>query len=381
MERAFQIKEVLLKRVKMRLINPFKTSFGTIQDKEFFVLKVTDEDGFEGYGESVAFATPWYTEETVKTTEHMLVDFLLPLLFQAPLKHPAELVDRFSVIRRNQMAKAAIEGAVWDLYARRRGKSLSHVLGGVRDTIAVGVSLGIQGSVDNLLELIGSYVNKGYKRVKVKIKPGWDVAVIEEIRRHFPDLPLMADANSAYTLRDRARLKRLDDFNLLMIEQPLAHDDMIDHATLQSQIKTPVCLDESICSFDDAYKAVQIGACQVINIKAGRVGGLEVSKRIHDYCMGAGVPVWCGGMLEAGIGRAHNIALSSLEHFVIPGDLSASSHYWEEDIISPEVVVSGGQVTVPEGVGLGFQINEAVLDRFTVQEMLIKNKKFLGKHV
>jgi o-succinylbenzoate synthase len=373
MNQEFYIKEVMLKRVKMKLKNPFKTSFGTIQDKEFFVLKTIDEDGFHGWGESVAFVSPWYTEETLQTTEHMLEDFLLPLLFQSPLTHPSELLNRFSVIRRNQMAKAAIEGAVWDLYARRQKASLSKVLGGVRDTIDVGVSLGIQKDVDDLLSLIASYVEKGYKRVKVKIKPGWDVAIIEEIRKHFPDLPLMADANSAYSLKDIDHLKKLDAFNLLMIEQPLGYDDMIDHATLQAKMKTPVCLDESICSFEDAYKAIQIRACKVINIKAGRVGGLEASKRIHDYCLEKHVPVWCGGMLEAGIGRGHNIALSSLEHFTIPGDLSASSHYWEEDIISPEVLVENGQVVVPKSEGFGFEINASVLDRHTVSEKIIKN--------
>jgi o-succinylbenzoate synthase len=372
MNQEFYIKEVMLKRVKMKLKNPFKTSFGTIQDKEFFVLKTIDEDRFHGWGESVAFVSPWYTEETVQTTEHMLEDFLLPLLFQSPVTHPSELLNRFSVIRRNQMAKAAIEGAVWDLYARRQKASLSKVLGGVRDKIDVGVSLGIQKDVDDLLSLIGSYVEKGYKRVKVKIKPGWDVAIIEEIRKHFPDLPLMADANSAYSLKDIDHLKKLDAFNLLMIEQPLGYDDMIDHATLQANIKTPVCLDESICSFEDAYKAIQIGACKVINIKAGRVGGLEASKRIHDYCLEKHVPVWCGGMLEAGIGRGHNIALSSLEHFTIPGDLSASSHYWEEDIIIPEVLVENGQVVVPKSEGFGFEINWSVLDRHTVSEKIIK---------
>lgn len=271
-------------------------------------------------------------------------------------------------IRRNQMAKAAIEGAVWDLYAKQKELTLAEALGGKKTTIDVGISIGIQPTVEDLLEVIEKHVAEGYKRIKLKIKPGWDIDVIRQVRKPFPDISLMVDANSAYTLKDLDHLKQLDEFNLMMIEQPLAHDDIIQHAKLQKAIQTPICLDESIHSYDDARNAIELGSCKIINIKIGRVGGLTESKRIHDLCRANDIPVWCGGMLEAGVGRAHNIALTTLDHFVFPGDTAGSSRYWEEDIIHPEVVVKNGEIRVPDKPGIGYDINRSALGKYTVDQ-------------
>lgn len=352
----------------MALRHPFETSYGKMQDKEFLVIEVVDRDGISGWGESVAFTAPWYTEETVKTTEHMLYDFLIPLLGQAPILHPDDLIERFSVVKRNNMAKASIEGAIWDVFAKKQGISLASALGGVKQSIDVGVSIGIQKSIDDLLEVISQKLAEGYKRIKIKIKPGYDINVVHQVRQAYPDVPLMVDANSAYTLEDTEHLKQLDAYHLMMIEQPLAHDDMIQHAKLQREIKTPICLDESITSFDDARNAIALGSCKVINIKPGRVGGLSQALRIHHLCKEKDIPVWCGGMLEAGIGRAQLIALTSLEQFLLPGDTSGSSHYWEKDIIKPEVMVKDGCIQVPDGLGIGYKIDFDALDQFTISE-------------
>ncbi|MEX2104323.1 MAG: o-succinylbenzoate synthase [Bacilli bacterium] len=350
----------------MKLKSPFTTSFGTFIDKDFFLVEAVDEKGVSGWGESVAFSAPWYSEETVKTNQHMMEDFLIPILLKEPFADPQEVNDRFKNIRRNNMAKAALEGAVWDLYAKRLGKPLAEVLGGHKKEIDVGISIGIQSSIKDLITLIEDYVQQGYKRMKVKIKPGWDVNVLGEIRKHFPDILLMADANSAYTLDDIDHLKKLDNYDLIMIEQPLEHDDIIDHAKLQKELKTPICLDESIHSLEDARKAIELGSCGIINIKIGRVGGLSEARKIHDFCKDHQIPVWCGGMLEAGVGRAHNIALTTLDQFILPGDTAASSRYWEEDIIEPEVMVHNGVIKVPDQPGIGYNVNRKVVDRYTV---------------
>ncbi|QED48152.1 o-succinylbenzoate synthase [Cytobacillus dafuensis] len=363
-----RLKEVTLRHLKMRMKSPFATSFGTFQDKEFILLEAKDESGNFGWGESVAFDSPWYTEETVKTNWHMLEDFLIPAILNKEIQHPDEVSDIFSYIRKNNMAKSTIEGAIWDLYAQEKGISLAKALGGEKNKIEVGISIGIQNTVDDLLKLIDEYVTEGYKRMKVKIKPGWDVDVLREVRKHFPDVPLMADANSAYRLKDIDHLRKLDEFELMMIEQPLASDDFIDHAKLQKEISTPVCLDESIHSYEDTRLAIEIGSCKIINIKIGRVGGLTESKRIHNLCQKHNIPVWCGGMLEAGIGRAHNIALTSLSNFVLPGDTAGSSRYWEQDIIDPEVVVKDGYISVPDVPGIGYEPNRETIKTFTVNE-------------
>ena len=363
-----RVEKITLRHIKMPMKAPFTTSFGTINEKELLLIEAQDESGITGWGETVAFVAPWYTEETLKTTWHMLKDFLIPILLHKEIGHPDEVTTLFAPIRRNCMAKASIEGAIWDIYSQQTKQSLASAVGGQKQRIEVGVSVGIQASTAQLIKVIKSHMEKGYKRVKVKIKPGYDVEVVRAIRAELPDLPLMVDANSAYTLDDIAVFQQLDDCNLLMIEQPLATDDIVDHATLQKNIKTPVCLDESITSFEDARKAIELGSCGVINIKIGRVGGLTEAKRIHDLCKENQIPVWCGGMLEAGIGRAHNIALTSLSHFILPGDTAGSSHYWYEDIIMPEVVVKNGYIDVPQEIGIGYTPNRAVIDKLTISK-------------
>ncbi|MFZ3588851.1 o-succinylbenzoate synthase [Bacillus sp. DJP31] len=369
------IREVILHRLVMKLNDPFTTSFGSFQEKEFFVIEMTDQDGCSGFGESVAFSSPWYSEETVETNEHMMKDLMIPLLFKAPLSHPNEVSERFAPIRRNNMAKSALEGAVWDLFAKKKNQTLAQALGGEKKQIDVGISIGIQPSVQDLLRVVGTHVESGYKRIKIKIKPGWDYEVLKEVRKQFPSILMMADANSAYSLGDIEQLRKLDEVGLMMIEQPLAHDDIIDHAKLQTAIQTPICLDESIHSLEDARKAIELGSCQIINIKIGRVGGLTESIKIHDFCQQKGVPIWCGGMLEAGIGRAHNIALTSLPHFTLPGDTAASAMYWEKDIIEPEVIVNNGTITIPSNPGIGYALNRLILEKYRVEKKVLVNSK------
>ncbi|GAB3061224.1 o-succinylbenzoate synthase [Virgibacillus ainsalahensis] len=362
------IKQIKLRKLKMRLKNPFMTSFGTIQDKEFYITETMDTDGRIGYGESVAFITPWYTEETVKTNLHVMKDFLIPILQDNEIKHPNQVSELFRPIKRNNMAKSALEGAIWDLYAKREKITLAEALGGKKQEIDVGISIGIQPSTEALIQAVGQYVQEGYKRIKLKIKPGSDIEVLRKVRKHFPDTPIMADANSAYTLKDVAHLQQLDDLDLTMIEQPLSHDDIVDHAKLQAVMNTPICLDESIHSLEDAKKAHQLGSCKIINIKIGRVGGLTEARRIHDYCQEHGMKVWCGGMLESGVGRAHNIALTTLPQFVLPGDTAGSSRYWEQDIIKPEVIVKNGVIEVPDKPGIGYDMDQEMLEAYTIEQ-------------
>lgn len=362
-----KIRKVILRHLKLDLLYPFTTSFGTEYDRDFILVEVQSEEGISGWAESVAMLDPLYNEETVKTNWHILEDYLVPILLKTEIKHPDELSEiYFSHIRGNNMAKAALEGAVWDLFAKEQNASLSSVLGGTKQTIDVGVSIGIKDSIDETLQTIEERLVEGYKRFKLKIKPGWDVELIDKVRKVYPDIPLMADANSAYTLADMERLCALDDYQLMMIEQPLAHNDIIDHSDLQSRLKTPICLDESIHSLEDARKALKLGSCKIINIKIGRVGGLTESKKIHDLCQNHDIPVWCGGMLESGIGRAHNIAITSLPNFSLPGDTAASSLYWGEDIIDPEVTVENGTITVPTSPGIGYEANLEKINKYTV---------------
>lgn len=363
---TMKLRQITVRHLQMKLLAPFTTSFGTLTTKDFLLVEAVDEDGVSGFGESVAFHVPWYNEETLQTNWHMLEDFLIPLAFEAPIEHPDEMSRRFAFIRKNYMAKSALEGAIWDLYAKKEGLPLYRALGGEKQQIEVGVSIGIQKNVGDLLKVIDRSVAEGYRRIKVKIKPGWDLDVLREVRKQFPDVALMADANSAYTLGDLDHLQGLDEFGLTMVEQPLASDDIIDHATLQARLQTPVCLDESIHSYEDARKAISLGSCKIINIKIGRVGGLTESKRIHDLCAAHDVPVWCGGMLESGVGRAHNIAITTLNHFTMPGDTAASSRYWARDLIDPEVTVENGLITVPESAGIGYEVNRRQVDAYTV---------------
>jgi O-succinylbenzoate synthase len=365
-----RISTVELFIIQMPLKSPFQTHLGSVHERESIIVKVTNKEGISGFGEGVAFSSPWYTEETVATCLHMLQDFLIPLLQKHPIQHPDEASILFNKsLRRNNMAKAALEMALWDLYAKTRSQPLSKMFGSTRTRIPSGVVVATDSTVKALRQ-IEEYLQEGYQRIKVKINPNQDYSFLADIRRHYPDLPIMADANSAYSLKDIDRLKALDEWDLLMIEQPLAQDDLIEHAILQKEIKTPICLDESIVSFEDARKAIEFGSCKVINIKAGRVGGLSEAKRIHDYCFDRGIPVWCGGMIEFGISRAHNIALASLPGFTIPGDISASSRFWDEDIISPEVTVHNGEIAVPEYPGIGYSINEKRLQETSISQRL-----------
>ncbi|KYG90558.1 o-succinylbenzoate synthase [[Bacillus] sp. KCTC 13219] len=367
-----KIIEMTIRHLQMELKSPFTTSFGTFTTKNFLLLEAKDEAGTIGWGESVAFDSPWYNEETLKTNWHMLEDFLIPLILNKDIAHPDEVSEIFAPIRKNNMAKSTIEGAVWDIYAQQTKQSLAQALGGTRDKIEVGISIGIQNSIEELVELVDGYVKEGYKRIKVKVKPGWDVEVMRTLRETFPHVAIMADANSAYRLEDAELLKQLDEFNLTMIEQPLASDDIIDHAKLQQQLTTPICLDESIHSLEDARKAVELGSTKIINIKIGRVGGLTEAKKIHDYCATAGIPVWCGGMLESGVGRAHNVALTALSNFTLPGDTASSSRYWEKDIIEPEVVAENGYIQVPQTVGIGYEVNRETVDAYTIASKIYR---------
>jgi O-succinylbenzoate synthase len=364
-----KIERVELRYLRVPLKAPFETSFGRFSEKDCVFVTVYS-DGVKGYGESVAFPSPFYNEETTETVWHVLERFLIPQLAGMEVNAPEDVSALLAPIRRNYMAISSIEAAVWDAYCKQKRISLADALGGKKQEIDVGVSIGIEPTVDLVLKNVERFMDQGYKRMKVKIKPGFDIQLVEAIRKRFgDDLPLMADANSAYTLNDIDRLKQLDDYGLMMIEQPLAHDDIIDHAALQKQLCTPVCLDESIHSAEDARKAIELGSCRIINIKVGRVGGLANAKNIHDLCMRHGIPVWCGGMFELGVGRAHNIALSSLPNFTMPGDTSASNRYWMQDIVEPAVeFVRPGTLAVPDGHGIGYEVNYKVLDSLTIRK-------------
>ena len=362
---GFNVKEIEVRTVRLRLNEPFETSFGRIDSRLIFLVGVTG-NGLTGWGEVVASEEPRYSYETVGTARHVIRDYLAPVMLGRPLTNLDELHSRFAPFRGHNMAKAGLELAYMDLLARTRGVSLSQLIGGTRPAIAVGVSLGIQPTPDTLFRRVDQYLALGYQRIKLKIKPGWDIDIVREVRRRHPDVLLSVDANSAYRLEDLPHLQELDEFDLLMIEQPLDHDDLVDHARMQSELKTPICLDESITSSRRAKQALELGSCQIINIKIGRVGGYAEALAIHDLCFAKGIPVWCGGMLESGIGRAHNIALASLPGFTLPGDISASSRYFARDVIVPPVTVSAnGIVDVPPGLGLGFEVDQEYLEANT----------------
>ncbi|HEV2834211.1 MAG TPA: o-succinylbenzoate synthase [Pyrinomonadaceae bacterium] len=371
----FQVEQIEVRTVRLRLNEPFETSFGKIDSRLIILVSLAGE-GLTGWGEVVAAEEPRYSYETVGTARHVIRDYLGPAVLQRPLTDLEDFASRFASFRGHNMAKAGLELAYMDLVAQTRNESLSNVIGGTRSEIAVGVSLGIQPTVDQLLRRVEQYLALGYQRIKLKIKPGWDVDVVREVRRRHPDILLSVDANSAYRVEDRSRLQELDQFNLLMIEQPLDHDDLLDHAKIQSVLRTPICLDESITGVRRARQALDAGSCQMINIKIGRVGGYSAALAIHDLCFAKGVPVWCGGMLESGIGRAHNIALASLPGFTLPGDISASSRYFARDVIIPPVTVSAnGTVDVPRASGLGFDVDLDYLSANTenVERIKIKN--------
>jgi O-succinylbenzoate synthase len=354
---VFRIERLRLRLLRLPLVAFFETSFGRIYDKTFILVSL-EGDGVEGLGECVADVDPYYSPETNVTAWHAIRDFLAPLLLGRTFEHPRDLYPALSRVRGHNMAKAAVEMAAWDLAARLQEAPLSRLLGGTRAEIASGVSIGIQDSLDDLAARVRRELDAGYRRIKIKIKPGWDVAAVEMIRARFGGIPLMVDANASYTLNDAAHLAGLDRFGLMMIEQPLAYDDVRDHATLQRRITTPVCLDESIHTVRAAEEAIALEACRIINIKPGRLGGYAESIRVHDLCALHGVPVWHGGMLESGIGRAHNIHLASLPNFTLPGDIAASRRYFIPDLIEPGIEVSrDGTVPVPTGPGIGVTVD------------------------
>jgi len=361
-----KIERATLREIPMRLKEFFQISSGGSQDRRIVLLKLEGE-GLEGWGECVAAADPSYAYETTDTAWHILTEFILPEIVGRSAPDPEGLLEPVSWIRGHGMAKAAVEMAGWDFAARQEGLSLSEKLGGVRASVPVGVSVGIKPNDEELHEQVAGFLDDGYARVKIKIKPGRDVEVLAGLRDRFPDVLFMADANSAYTLADADRLKELDPLDLTMIEQPLRYDDFLQHARLQELIETPVCLDESIKSEGDTELALELGSCRIINIKPGRVGGLGVSRRIHDMMQDAGLPVWCGGMLESGVGRAHNLALASLPGFTLPGDISASQRYWARDIVSPEFEIADGEMAVPTGPGIGVEIDVDMIESLTTR--------------
>jgi o-succinylbenzoate synthase len=369
-----KIDRVELLELRMPLVHFFETSFGRTTNRRIVLVRA-EAEGLAGWGEVTCGETPFYSHETPDTAWHILRDFLIPWALEKSWDSPQEIAWRFGPVRGHNMAKAALENALWDIEAQRQGLPLAALLGGTREEIACGVSIGIQNSPEELLEKIQQELEAGYQRIKVKIKPGWDVEILETIRNRFPDIDLMADANSAYTLADLPHLKSLDQFHLMMIEQPLGWDDLVDHARLQGEIETPICLDESIHSAEDARKAIEIEACEIINVKLGRVGGYTAARQLHDVCLAKRIPIWCGGMLESGIGRAHNIAMSSLPGFVLPGDVSASRRYWQQDIIEPEVTVTArGTIPVPKQPGLGYTPDLARIARVTVRKEFFESR-------
>lgn len=353
-----KIERATLREIPLRLKEFFEISSGGSQDRRV-VLLTLEGDGLEGWSECVAAADPSYAYETADTAWHVLTEFILPGVVGRDADGPEDVLAPVSWIRGHGMAKAAVEMAAWDMAARADGVSLSTKLGGTRDSVPVGVSVGIKPTDDTLHDQVAGFIEDGYARVKIKIKPGRDVDMLAGLRERFPDTSFMADANSAYTLDDVDRLRALDELDLMMIEQPLRYDDFLDHARLQEQIETAVCLDESIKSVGDTELALELGSCRIINIKPGRVGGLGTSRRIHHMMREAGLPVWCGGMLESGVGRAHNVALASLSGFTLPGDISASQRYWARDIVEPEFVVADGLMAVPTGPGIGVEVDVA----------------------
>jgi O-succinylbenzoate synthase len=366
------ITSVELREIRLPLIHFFETSFGRTTERHILLVRVTDKNGTEGWGECTAGEGPFYCEEWTETAWATIKTFLAPIVVGMELKSAADTVAQMRAVRGNRMAKAAVETACWDLEARTLGRPLWKHLGGVNSEISCGVSLGIQTTPEALMEKIEKELGAGYQRIKIKIKPGWDLKIIAQVRKRFPDIKLMADANSAYSLADVPLFKQLDQYNLMMIEQPLAHDDIFDHAELQKQIATPICLDESIHSSADARHAIQLGATRIINLKLGRVGGHAQAKKVEQVCRENKIPLWCGGMLESGIGRAHNIAMATLEGFALPGDVSASARYWEQDIIDPPVTVSSrGTIVAPEKPGLGFDINRGRIDSLTIRRETI----------
>ncbi len=367
-----KIESITLHHINMPLVSPFETSFGRDIDRECILIEIRSE-GLTGYGECVASRDPGYNYETTGTAIHIIKDFISPLMLGREVVDAADFQNLVSGIRGHFLAKAGVEMALWDLLGKRENKSLHEMLGGVREKVEVGVSVGIQTTAQTLITTIADYVRQGYARVKIKIKPGRDIDDTLAVRREFPDLRLQVDANSAYSLDDMNILEPLDGLNLLLIEQPLFEDDIWDHHKLQERFKTPICLDESIVSPRHARYAIEMKACGVINIKAGRVGGLSQAVMVHDLCSEVSMPVWCGGMLETGVGRASNVALATLPNFILPGDISASDRYYVQDITNERFVLNpDSTIDVPRGAGLGVTIDEYALKKFSLNRFDLK---------
>jgi O-succinylbenzoate synthase len=366
-----KVERVILREIRMPLVTPFETSFGRTVNRRILLVQA-DADGMSGWGESVAGEGPFYAPETVETAWHLLRDFLWPLVKGCEFKSSSEVWEILSPVRGHNMAKGAIEAALWDAEAKQKGIPLWKMLGGVRSEIPCGVSIGIRETVEDLVATVERELAAGYQRIKIKIKPGKDIEPVERLRQRFPRVRLMVDANSAYRLDDWAHLKRLEAYYLMMIEQPLGWDDIYSHAELQRKLDTPICLDECIRSEEHAQAAIALGACRIINMKLGRVGGYTPARRIHDLCLARQIPVWCGGMLESGIGRAHNIALSTLENFSLPGDVAASRRYWQEDVIDPEVEVTPqGTIRVPTAPGIGYAPRLDRIEKLTTRQEIL----------
>jgi len=367
-----KIESIVLREIQMKLNAPFETSFGTTSERRILLVEVI-ADGVSGWGEVTAGETPAYNPETTDTAWHVISDFLAPQLIGSSVAQASDLPELMSKIRGHEMAKSAIENALWDIEAQMKGVPLWKLLGGTTEEIACGVSLGIRENPESLVRRVEEELTSGYQRIKLKIKPGKDLNYVASVRNKFPDILLSVDANSAYDLKDTAHLRELDQYNLLMMEQPLQWDDIHAHSILQAQIKTAICLDECIHNSRHALTAIQLKACRIINIKLGRVGGHTSARRIHNLCQSHSVPVWCGGMLESGIGRAHNIAMSSLANFSLPGDVSASKRYWAEDIIEPEVEVTPqGTIRVPTAPGIGYMPRVDRIESLTRRRVVLE---------
>jgi O-succinylbenzoate synthase len=366
-----KIDAIILRELHLPLVHPFETSFGVTRNRRILLAEIRSE-GLTGWGECTAGERPFFSGESTDSAWGAITQELGPMLASEPPAHGGECRRIFHQVRDNRMAKATLEDAIWDIEAQREGVSLSHLIGGVRDTIPCGVSLGIQSSIPELLATIERELAAGYQRIKLKCKPGWDVEVFERVRNRWPGITLSCDANSAYRLHDADHLVAFDAFDLLMIEQPLWHDDFYYHSMLQKRLQTPICLDESIHNRRDALAAIEMASCRIINIKLGRVGGFSEAIAVHNAAQERGIPVWCGGMLESGVGRSHNIALSTLENFTLPGDVSASARYWAEDIIEPEVTVSpAGEIEIPDTPGRGYEVRTELVERLTVRKETI----------
>jgi O-succinylbenzoate synthase len=373
-----RIDAIILRELHLPLVRPFETSFGVTRNRRILLAEIRSE-GLTGWGECTAGERPFFSPESTDSAWQVIVQELGPMLAAEPPQHGGECPRIFRPVRGNRMAKATLENAIWDLEAQREGVSLAQLIGGVRETIPCGVSVGIQSSIEELMEIVERELAAGYQRIKLKCKPGWDVDVFEKVRNRWPDIMLSCDANSAYKLRDSDHLVSFDAFDLLMIEQPLWHDDFYFHSMLQKRLETPICLDESIRNRRDALAAIEMESCKIINLKLGRVGGFSEAIAVHNATQERGIPVWCGGMLETGIGRAHNIALSSLENFSLPGDVSASARYWAEDIIEPEVTVSpAGEIAIPDTPGRGYEVRTELVERLTVRKETIRALEFVS---